>query len=118
MRAFVIAFAFIIAAPIQAFACPDWLGFAVLHSAWPTPQYTRCEIHSKINVTKGLEISLTSFGNSRISLLTDKEVWVEAVVTIGYDGTLKDVAFENYKAFVPPKLTWGVLADAVRDHSR
>lgn len=118
MRAFVLALAFILVFPFKAFACPDWLGYAVLKSAWPTPEYTRCEIYSESSKAGGRTITLKAYGNSRISMLSDKGIWIEASVDIGSDGTLRDVSFGKYKGFFPPKLTWGVLADAVKNNSR
>lgn len=91
--------------PSFANACPDALGYAVLKMAWPTPVYKKCDysITPQSDGTKLIKIK--AFGESRVSLLSDKEVWIEANLTLDRQGGISDVKWGAQKAFVPPGVT-------------
>jgi len=91
--------------PSLALACPDALGYAVLKMAWPTPAYSKCDYRISPRSDGSKQVIIKTFGESRISWLSDKEVWVEAVIVLDRQGNIGDVKWGDHKGFVTPGAT-------------
>lgn len=101
--------------PLQAMACPDWLGWAVLHAAWPTPEYKKCTWQIDQRQSGGRIINIKSFAESRISLLDDKEVWIQALIEIDRYNNVSDVHWGSYKAMFPPNQGYELIVKALAE---
>lgn len=116
---YLLALAFLFPAPVfAAGVCPDSFGTIVLHAAWPTPKYVTCsfdKVSPKSDGTK--EISLKVVGESRLSKLPDKEVWIQAVVVVGRDWKPITFKWGDYKGFVKPGMTNKFVMEQIRSHS-
>lgn len=91
--------------PSLALAYPDALGFAVLKMAWPTPAYKKCDYRISPQGDGSNLIKIKMIGESRISFLDDKEVWIEAVITLDRQGSIANVKWGDQKGFAPPGIT-------------
>jgi hypothetical protein len=117
LRAIFVA-ALILTFPAHALACPAWFGTAVLHAAWVTPKYTKCDWNVEDDYSGAKKITVKAYGTSTISWLDDKEVWVEAVVTLDSGGGLKEIRWGKYKAFFRPGTALEVVAQALQQNGR
>jgi hypothetical protein len=86
--------------------CPDAAGVMLLHAAWVSPKFTSCSF-SGVSPREdgGKEISFKVVGDSRISKLSDKEIWVVGTAVVDSRWRIKTVKWGSYKAAVPPGVT-------------
>lgn len=90
--------------------CPSMVGAAILHAAWLTPKFQSCSFDS-IRPLSGdtKEVVFKIVGDSRISKLSDKEVWVKGVAVFDGSWHLRQLKWGDYKAAVPPGAITGAL---------
>jgi hypothetical protein len=97
-----------------ALSCPDFLGRAVLGAAWPTPKYTKCTWDIEDIAVDLVLIRIRSYGESAISLLPDKEVWVDVAITAERKFAIKSIEWGQKKAIFPTRNNFDLIIDAFR----
>ena len=87
-------------------ACPSAAGAMIIHAAWVSPKFSSCSFSSVSPQADGAkEITFKVVGESRISKLSDKEIWVNGVVVVDSNWKIKNVKWGSYKATMPPGVT-------------
>ncbi len=107
----------VFASSLPVKACPYWLGLAMLKASWPTPTFTRCEYERTESAGNGIyRILMKTYGNSVVSLLNDKEVWVRVETTVSWkDKKILGFKVRDYKAFVEPQASWKAISEILRE---
>lgn len=68
--------------------------------AWSTPKYKTCDYKIRPQPNGDNILIIKSTGESVISFLDDKEVWVELFITLDSDTSLKNLRWGDHKGFV------------------
>lgn len=90
--------------------CPDAAGAMLIHAAWVSPKFTSCSFNGvSPRDDGGKEISFKVVGDSRISKLSDKEIWVVGTAVVDANWKIKTVKWGSYKAAVPPGVTTALV---------
>ena len=104
-----------VASTPAAASCPGWIGQLVFRAAWISPSFDYCEFERVEPLKNGEFIVLIKVvGESRITLLPDKEIWARAAVH--FDTTprkLVGVEWRDFKSMVPPTESWKIASEII-----